>query len=83
MGKSESSNVLPYTNGTFELSSTEIERARTWLKEHVKTCGYFSAKTALWFGSPIAYTFRPHGSGVEVEMKCNCGEKIDIADEIY
>lgn len=71
-------NVLPYTSGTFSLDDDEIDKAQEWLKKHARSCPHLRIQGA--FGSPLMYTFRPHGLGVEVELVCHCGEKVHLSD---
>lgn len=71
--------VLPFTSGTFKLDDEQMRKASEWLKIHSATCFYFGPQTAGWFGTPLAYVFRPHGCGEGVEVICNCGEKLDIS----
>ena len=75
------SNRLPFTCGTFKLSDEQMKKAHEWLEGHSKTCPYFSAQTAGWFGSPLSYVFCPHGIGEGVQVVCACGEKLDISTE--
>ena len=74
------SNPLPFTSGTFKLDDDQVQKAREWLEVHSKNCAHFGPQTAGWFGSPLAYVFRPHGCGEGVEIVCNCGDKLDISN---
>ncbi|OGZ96965.1 MAG: hypothetical protein A3I44_04660 [Candidatus Sungbacteria bacterium RIFCSPLOWO2_02_FULL_51_17] len=82
----ERQNKLPYTSGTFTLDDVQVEKVRTWLLEHARTCANFSSRTILWsgsqwLGSKLTFMFKPHGFGEEVIVVCNCGEKVDVSDE--
>jgi len=60
----------------FELSSTEQESLKKWLKEHNKKCK-LKRKGKKRF---LTYCFTPNGIGLGIEVKCSCGKSVDVTD---
>ncbi|MBI2063935.1 MAG: hypothetical protein HYT65_03015 [Candidatus Yanofskybacteria bacterium] len=68
------------TLSIFTIDEKEMEKINEWLKNHVKNCPHFAPHLAGAFGSPIHYIFTPHGIGTNVEVQCNCGERVDVTN---
>jgi hypothetical protein len=69
----------------FELSEEQIKQVKDW--DNPKTghkCKLkpndFSDKYCGAVGGHLNYTFIPTGIGVFIEVKCVCGEKLDISE---
>lgn len=68
----------------FELNGKMDEKLSKWLKKHDKKCPYsrenlpFNKTPAI--GGRLAYNFVPNGIGMEVSVKCACGETVDLTD---
>jgi hypothetical protein len=62
-----------------EFCFTEEEeiKYKVWLLEHNKTC---SAKDVGAIGGRMTFQFTPTSLGVISQVKCACGEKIDLTD---
>ena len=59
----------------FRVSKIEEERFETWLIEHDKICPW------RYKNRFFTYSFTPTGIGSVIEVKCRCGESVDITDE--
>ena len=60
----------------FELTDEDIAKYMKWLKKHNKTCKMLP----VCCGGRITFSFTPTGLGDTVEVKCGCGEKLDLTD---
>ncbi len=61
----------------------QLDKSVEWMKNHRGKCPHTSERMSHALGTPISYTFRVHGLGTEVQVACNCGEKLDITDSSY
>lgn len=67
----------------FSLSQSEYATYNNWMTQHNQTCKYNyknSGKIASAIGGRITFLFTPNSLGMCVEVKCACGEKIDVTD---
>ncbi|GMQ95321.1 MAG: hypothetical protein BMS9Abin13_434 [Patescibacteria group bacterium] len=64
----------------FSFGEKEKNKLSDWLKEHNKTCSFADIGNQGAIGGRISYIFTPTGIGCVVEVKCACGEKVDITD---
>ena len=60
----------------FELTENQVEKYMDWGKKHSKTCKL----PPVCCGGTITFSFTPTGLGEGLEVKCACGEKIDLTD---
>ena len=61
----------------FKLSEEDIEKWKTWNTEHKKVCKSLYAGA---IGGRLTYCFTPTGLGTIIEVKCLCGETLDLTD---
>lgn len=61
----------------FNLTKEEEIKYKEWLLEHNKTC---SEKDTGAIGGRMTFQFTPTSLGVITQVKCACGEKIDLTD---
>ena len=60
----------------FELDEKQIEKFNQWNKAHRKKCD----ADAGAIGGRLTFTFTPTGMGTITEIKCICGESINLTD---
>lgn len=60
----------------FEIDEKQIEQFKKWDKKHRKKC----STEAGAIGGRLEYIFTPIGLGMIIEVRCLCGEKIDLTD---
>lgn len=69
---------------TFHLNENEKAKLFAWRAEHVNTCNWFKSPLFATYrdamGGLLTYSFKPSHVGCTVEVKCECGESIDVTD---
>lgn len=60
----------------FKLDEDELEKIHIWKKNH--TCSYNNDMPTL--GEKLTYKFTPTGLGNIIEVKCICGESLDLTE---
>lgn len=63
---------------SFSLESGELEEFAKWNEEHKKKCSLKDSQGAI--GGRLTFSFTPTGLGTITEVKCGCGEEIDLTD---
>lgn len=67
-----------YQKNIFELSDQQREEIDKWDKEH--ECTLNSDKYVGAIGGHLSYEFIPTSIGVIVNVKCSCGQKLDVSN---
>jgi hypothetical protein len=77
----------PVPSRTFILEEEEWETFDAWYQAHRKVCPHLNYKLAQELGLPhaaaggaVTYLFTPTGIGLNVSVRCACGDKVDCTD---
>ncbi len=62
----------------FELTGDQEINYLIWKVEHDKICSLKDKDGTI--GGRISFVFNPTGVGVGVDVKCGCGEKLDLTN---
>lgn len=70
---------------SFTPNEKELKTLNEWLTEHNKTCKFYDdgsspAPKIGAIGGRLTHCFTPTGIGINVTVKCACGELKDITD---
>lgn len=69
----------------YETSEYNNKKIGEWLNEHIQTCEYWKPNKHGILpqgasGGAITYCFTPTNLGLVVEIKCCCGNKVNVTD---
>ena len=62
----------------FKIDKKQTEKLNIWFNIHKQSCEYFKNPGAI--GGLLSFIFTPNGIGEALEVKCICGEQIDLTD---
>jgi len=68
---------------TFTLEPAQVKKFKKWNNKHKKTCKYALDQTSMGaVGGRLTFSFIPTGIGCISEIKCACGEVLDVTDDL-